>query len=142
MNLVYQIAKYRNNRLKKCYISVVLSLQREGEERSDAKALGLNSLITEYRFIFMMLLCCDALPHLSHLSKCFQSPDCDYSIIPHMVASTLCALKQLKRVDGLNMSELKTFLERVEESGIKVKKKANLGDLYVNNSIKNRIWIC
>ena len=31
-------------RLKTCYISVVLSIQREGEERSDAKAIGLSSL--------------------------------------------------------------------------------------------------
>ncbi len=44
------------NRLKKCYVSVVLSLQREGEERSDAKAIGLNNLITEYRFICTMLM--------------------------------------------------------------------------------------
>ena len=39
------------NGLRKCYISVVLGLQREGEERSDAKALGLNKLVTEYRFV-------------------------------------------------------------------------------------------
>jgi len=32
------------NRLKKCFVSVVVNLQHEGEEISDAKALGLNSL--------------------------------------------------------------------------------------------------
>lgn len=77
------------NRLKKCFVSVVVSLQREGEERSDAKALGLNSLVTEYRFVCTMLLLCDALPHISHLSKCFKITDCDYSIIPRMVTSSL-----------------------------------------------------
>ena len=61
------------NRLKKCYVSVVLSLQREGEEHSDAKAVGLSNHITEYRFICTMLLLCDILPFVSHLSKCFQS---------------------------------------------------------------------
>ena len=37
--------------LKKCYSSVVLSLQREAEQRSDAKAVGLSSLVTEHRFV-------------------------------------------------------------------------------------------
>ena len=61
------------NRLKKCYVSVVLSLQQEGEERSDATAVGLSNLITEYRCICTILLLCDILPFVSHLSICFQS---------------------------------------------------------------------
>lgn len=65
------------NRLRKCFISVVLTLQREGEERSDAKAVGLSHFVTEYRFICTMLLLCDALPHISNLSRCFQSADCE-----------------------------------------------------------------
>ena len=98
------------NRLKKCFVSVVLSLQREGEERSDAKAVGLNNLVTEYRFVCTMLLLCDALPHVSHLSKCFQITDCDYSIIPRMVTSTVHAIKQLKTVDGVNMKGLQELI--------------------------------
>ena len=58
-------------RLKSNSVSVVLSLQREGEERSDAKAVGLSNLTTEYRYICTMLLLCDTLPHISNLSKCF-----------------------------------------------------------------------
>ena len=46
-----------------------MSLQREGEERSDAKALG---FVSEYRFVCTLLLMSDALPHVPHLSKCFQ----------------------------------------------------------------------
>ena len=53
-----------------------------GEERSDAKSVSLNQFITEYRFVCTMILLCDALPHVTHLSKCFQMSDCDYSIIP------------------------------------------------------------
>ena len=83
------------NRLKSCFISVALSLERQGEERSDAKAVGL-SRFTEYRFVCTMLLLCDTLPHVTHLSKCFQISDCDYSIIP---ASTITSLEQLKTVD-------------------------------------------
>ena len=124
------------NRLKKCFACVVLSLQREGEERSDAKALGLNNLVTEYRFVCTMLLLCDALPHVSHLSKCFQIIDCDYSIIPKMVNSTIHSIKQLKEVDGVNLKRLKTFLDRLTSFGIEIRTPSHLGEDYFNTSIK------
>lgn len=92
------------NRLKECFVSVVLSLQREGTERSDATALGLSSLLSEYRFVCTMLLLCDVMPHVSHLSRCFQTELCDYSIITRMVTSTISSLKQLITVDGTNLS--------------------------------------
>ena len=76
-------------RLKSCFVSVVLSLQREGEERSDAKAVGLSRLVTEYKFVYTMLLLCDTLPHISRLSKCFQFSDCDYTIIPRILTTTM-----------------------------------------------------
>ena len=123
------------NRLKACFISVVLSLQREGEERGDAKALGLSRLITEYRFVCTMLLLCDALPHVTHLSKCFQITECDYSIIPRMLASTICSLEQLKAFDGTNLSRLNQFLEDLTSAGIDIK-RSGLGENYFKNSTR------
>ena len=122
------------NRLRKCYISVVLSLQREAEERSDARALGLSNLVIEYRFVCTMLLLCDALPHVS---KCFQISDVDYSIIPRMVSTALHSIKQLKTVDGVNLRGLPTFLEQLTNAGVDIKKPANLGEQYFSNSIRN-----
>ena len=84
------------NKLKACFCSIVLSLEREGERRSDAKAIGLHGLITQYRFVCTMLLLCDALPHLSRMSKCFQMTECEYSIIPKILASTIFSIEQLK----------------------------------------------
>ena len=124
------------NRLRNCYISVVLGLQREGKERSDAKALGLNKLVTEYRFVCTMLLLCDALPHVTHLSKCFQGADCDYSIIPRMVSSTVHGIKLLKTVDGVNMQGLEAVLEQIRNLGIDLSKPSHLGDEYFKASIK------
>ena len=49
------------NKLRACFASVIMSLQGEGEERGDAKALGLQAMLSEYRFIATMLLMCDAL---------------------------------------------------------------------------------
>lgn len=54
-----------------------------------------------------------------------------------MVSITIHAIKQLKSIDGVNMSELDTFLDRIQESGIDIKKKENLGDVYFNNFIKD-----
>ena len=80
-------------RIKECFISVVLSLEREGSERSEAKAIGLSKLVSEYRFVCTMLLLCDSLPHVTHLSKCFQIEAVDYSIIPAMLSSTITSLE-------------------------------------------------
>lgn len=124
------------NRLKSCFSSVVLSLQRESEERSDAKALGLNRLITERRFISTMLLLCDALPHVTHLSKCFQLAECDYSIIPRVLTSTICSLQQLKHFDGTHLTNLTHFVDELTGIGITISAHSNLGDEYFQNSVR------
>ena len=115
------------NRLKKCYVSVVLRLQWEEEERSDA----------EYRFICTMLLLCDILPFVSYLSKCFPSSGCDYSIIPRMLSSIVHAIEQLKTTDGINLKGIQSFLEQIENSGIEIKKPTHLGDDYFKKAIKD-----
>ena len=123
-------------RLKGSFVSVVLSLQREGEERCDAKAVGLSKLITKYRFVMTMLLLCDTLPHVSHLSKCFQISDCDYSIIPRMLTSTIHSLEQLQTVDGFNLKGLDSYLAEIANAGIELKKQHNLGEEYFRGSIQ------
>ena len=124
------------NRLKQKFVSVLMSLQRESEERGDAKALGLHRLMSEYRFIATMLLMCDALPHVSTLSKCFQYSTCDYSIIPGIISSTIACLKQLKSTEGRHTSGLPALLEELKKAEIDVRKPHNLGELYFNDSIR------
>ena len=109
------------SRLRDCFASVVISLQREGEERGDAKALGLQAMVTEYRFVATMLLMCDALPHVTRMSKCFQLTDCDYSIIPSILATTLASLEQLKTHDGLNLSKLDVFWQILRRVALKLR---------------------
>ena len=83
-----------------------------------------------------MLLLCDTLPHVTHLSKCFQISDCDYSIIPRMLASTITSLEQLKTVDGINLERLEEFLEQLASAGVQISKHSNLGEHYFENSIR------
>ena len=115
--------------------SLVLSLEREGEERSDAKAIGLANLVKEYRFVCTMLLLCDVLPHISILSKPFQVMDCDYSMISHILGSTLTTLNQLKTVDGSNLSGVDNYIAELSSKGIELKQRGNLGPDYFRKSV-------
>ena len=67
-----------------------------------------------------MLLLCDSYP-MSLISPNAFSADCDYSIIPRMISSTVHAIKQLKRVDGVNMKGLLAFTDQITNSGIEIK---------------------
>ena len=84
-----------------------------------------------------MLLFCDALPHVTHLSKCFQIQNIDYSITPQMVTSTITSLEQLKVVNGTNLNELEQFLHQLSSAGIDISKQGNLGEQYFEESVCN-----
>ena len=43
------------------------------------------------------------------LYKCFQISDCDYSVIPRMLASTIRSLEQFKTVNGINLVDWVSF---------------------------------
>ena len=83
-----------------------------------------------------MLLLCDTLPHVSHLSKCFQIQDCDYSIIPKMLSSTIACLEGLKTADGTNLTGIQSFLQQLQEADINISKPSNLAEDYFRDSIK------
>ena len=89
---------------------MIVTLQREGTERVDARALGLNRLVTTYKFTATMLLLCDVLPHINALSKAFQKKYSDYTVVYELVTSTISTPKFLKETDGVNLERLPEFL--------------------------------
>ena len=103
------------------------------EERADAKAIGLNSFVCKYRFIATMLLHCDTLPVVSHLSKFFQLKNCDYSIV---LSSTISSLEQLKTADGINLSNLQSFLDQLQQTDIGISKPSHLAEEYFDQKIR------
>ena len=124
-------------------MSIVLSLEREGTERCEAKAIGSSRLILEYKFVCTMLLLCDVLPHITHLSKCcFQIEAVDYSVIPTMLSSTISSLQQLITCDGSNFSSLQSYLQKLEQANVTVTKQANLGENYFLESIRKPFLRC
>ncbi|XP_065835790.1 zinc finger protein 862-like [Oscarella lobularis] len=122
--------------IKSCFASVVLSLEREGTERSDAKAIGLAKLVSDYRFVATMHLLCDAFPAVSQLSKSFQLQFCDYSIIPSMVTATTDVLQSMIDTDSVHMTALDSFLQNLKDSGINIKETINTGKENFNRTIR------
>jgi hypothetical protein len=51
--------------LRKCLPIIYTSLEREAEERNDARAAGLSVFTQDYRFILAIHMMCDVLPHLT-----------------------------------------------------------------------------
>ncbi|XP_006822442.1 zinc finger protein 862-like [Saccoglossus kowalevskii] len=112
-------------RLKESYVSILVSLEREGEERGDVKAVGFFHLLSSYRFIATMLLLCDLLPHVSRLSKAFQAREFEYSQLKPLVTSTISTIQKMKSVDADNLQKLPQFITNLEKSDIVVKERAD-----------------
>ena len=60
------------NTLRQTYGSVVVSLEREAQERHDVTAAGLATQLKGFDFIATVLALSDVLPRLSTLSRVFQ----------------------------------------------------------------------
>ena len=93
----------------------------------------LSRLITEYRFGSTLLLLCDALSHVTHLSKCFQLTECN----SRMTAFTVSFFKV---AGGINLNGLQQFIKQLTSAGISVTKHSNLGEDYFNNSHFYHVW--
>ena len=65
-----------------------------------------------------MLLLCDSLQHVTHLSKYFQIEAMDCSIIPTMLSSTITSIEQLITSDGPSLTNLQAYLEGHEQANI------------------------
>lgn len=58
--------------IRRCFSSIITSLEREAKERGDAQALGLAAFVQKFDFIATLYMMCDLLPPLSQLSKALQ----------------------------------------------------------------------
>ena len=62
--------------LVKVLPAVLVSLDREAEERGDALAHGLSRVVRQYSFVATLYMMCDILPVISRLSCVLQSTTC------------------------------------------------------------------
>ena len=102
--------------------SVLISLQREIEERGDIT--GLFHLMTKFGFIATLHLLCDVLPTINRLSETFQKSSLDFSIVKISLRATLAALEEKKTSDL--KTPISTFIEHLQTNDICVKMNQNL----------------
>ena len=61
--------------------SIIVSLERDGTERSEPTPVGLAKFVKTYYFVACCHFLHQILPHISHLSLIFQREDIDLSLI-------------------------------------------------------------
>ena len=105
--------------LKKILPSVLLSLERESEERGDVVAAGLFHMMSKWEFIAILLLLCDILPTVNRLSCQFQEASVDFSQIELYQQATVKAL-EAKKAKSIYDSNFQSLVESISKNGIKV----------------------
>ncbi|XP_078581210.1 zinc finger protein 862-like [Branchiostoma floridae x Branchiostoma japonicum] len=98
--------------LRKTFAAVVMSLEREATERSEAAARGLALFLKDFKFCATLMMMSDILPKLTKLSKVFQRKDVNFSDIHDRVGDTIDGLMKLKQTPGENFSGLDGFLQK------------------------------
>ena len=72
--------------------SVIVSLDHEGEDRGDARAIGLHMMVTQFNFVATLLLC-DVLPVVNQFSLALQPKMLDHCVLNRSLTSTLVTFK-------------------------------------------------
>ncbi|XP_052212530.1 zinc finger protein 862-like [Dreissena polymorpha] len=103
--------------LRRCLPSIYKSLDREAEERNDARAAGLAKFSQNYQFVLTLHMMCDVLPHLSDLSKAMQAKDAIYTCIKPLVLGTLAILQGLLNTPGEHFQAAPDRVARLHADG-------------------------
>ena len=91
-------------KLKDTFISIVVSLERESEERADTTAAGLAKLMTKIEFVGILVLLCEVLPTINRLSLTFQESKVDFSAVKTALSATIERLNDVKDTSDLTSS--------------------------------------
>ena len=76
--------------------AVLSALEREGSEKGEPVAIGLVKVMKCYEFVACLYLMCEVLPHLSHLSRLFQSESIQISTIRPYLSACMKAIASYK----------------------------------------------
>ena len=104
--------------LRRCFPSVITSLEREAEERNNAEAVGLAKFVKTYNFVAALYMLSDVLPSLAGLSRAFQKHDIDFTVVRPLVIGTKAAIDALYETPGEHFSSLPAVLPTLEEFGV------------------------
>ena len=102
-------------RLKEIFASVVVSLEREAQERDDVIAAGWHHVMTEYKFVATVLLLCDVLPTINRLSLLFQAQWIDFSSLSKYIQSAVTKLDDMNTVDGAYLKTIGEYVHQLSQ---------------------------
>ena len=71
---------------------MIVSLEREAQERNNAEAAGLATFVKKYTFVAALY---SVLPPLACLSRAFQRQDFDFTAVKPLVAGTKATVDAL-----------------------------------------------
>lgn len=72
----------------------------------------------------------------THFKNVQMLTECDYSIIPKILASTIFSIQQLKTCNGINLRGLQQYLDDLQEKNISIKKPSHLAEKYFNDQVR------
>ena len=97
----------------------MVSLEREGEERGDNKAVGLFHLMRKLNFVATLVLLCDVLPPINCLSLEFQKTKLNFSKVNIALRATLSSLTAKRDADITK--KCKKVIDWLQTAGVEVK---------------------
>ena len=104
--------------LRKCFASVITSLEREAEERNCAQAAGLLAFIKKYKFVAALYMLSDILLPLANLSRSFQRKEVDFTIVKPLAQGTKATIDALLMTPGQHFQSLLTVLSELRQFGV------------------------
>ncbi|XP_076113346.1 zinc finger protein 862-like [Mytilus galloprovincialis] len=107
--------------IRRCFPSIITSLEREAKERGDAQALGLATFVQKFDFIATLYMVCDLLPPLSQLSKALQRKDGDYTVVRPLVTGTIKTIQSFKERHGEHYASVGKVIDDLIKENFKVK---------------------
>ena len=118
--------------LRKCFHSVLVSLEREAQERHNAEAAGLASFIKKYEFVAALYMFSDVLPHLACLSRAFQKKDIDFTMVKPLVVGTKAAVDALLLNAGEFFQSLPAAVGDLQQYGVQ-QPSGSMADRFKHN---------
>ena len=106
------------NTLHKCLSAVIVSLEREANERTCVEAHYIAVFVGKYEFVATLFMLSDVLPPLAQLSRAFQTEYIDFSMVGLFVAATTATIQTLKDNPGEHFKSLPDAVRDLQKFNI------------------------
>ena len=120
------------NHLRKCFPSVLVSLERGAQERNNVEAAGLASFIKKYEFVATLYMFSDVLQPLACLSRAFQKKDIDFTMVKPLVVGTKAAVGEFFQSVPAAVGDLQQCVGDLQQYGVQ-QPSGSMADRFKHN---------